>query len=320
MAKPEAPQQFLGTTQFPDAGDLSSYLIHMTSSGEALASILASGHIEARNPFGLAGKRPENAETHKAACFTEAPASEIDRIRRGRFGIAFHRDLIIKAGGQRVWYLNYGTPAWDAFLHEVNRLHAIDDPSRFKELSPYIDMVRPQSYEFDWEREWRVLGGLRFEWEDIAYVIVPGDNLLTFETKPEIGNSFYNAHDMGYEWTGGILTELDDAMEELVSLFHHAFSSPESHLYYDPEDEDGYAWGHYTRWETWEAVEYLFEDRPAQVLIALEEHLDRTSLAWLLDEELNEPPEADEDEDDPRERLRQEFPPEDPNTPDWLKF
>lgn len=319
MAKPDVPQQFLGTTQFPDASDLSSYLIHMTSSAEALASILASGHLEARNPFGLAGKRTENAESHKAACFTEAPASEINRIRRGRYGIAFHKDFIVKAGGQRVWYINYGSPAWDAFLHEVNRLRAIDDPSRFRELSPFIDMVREDSYAFDWEREWRVLGGLRFEWEDIAYVITPDADLLTFETKPKIGNSFYNAHDMGYEWTGGILSELDDAMEELVSEFYAAFSSPESHLNYDDEEEDGYAWGHYTRWETWEAVEYVFDDRPAQVRIALEEHLNRTSFVWLSDEELNEPPDEDED-DDPRERLRQDYPPEDPDTPDWLKF
>lgn len=295
MGKPDVPKQFLGTTQFPGASDLSSYLIHMTSSPEALASILASGHLEARNPFGLAGKRPENSESHKAACFTEAPASEIDRIRRGRYGIAFHKDFITNVGGQRVWYLNYGSPAWDAFLHEVNRLHSIDDPSRFRELSPFIDMVRQDSYAFDWEREWRVLGGVRFEWEDIAYVITPEKDLLTFEPEPQIGNSLYNAHDMDYEWTGGVLSELDDAMEELVQEFHYSFSDPEGHLYYDHEDEDDYAWGHYTRWETWDAVEYLFDDRPAQVRIALEEHLNRTSFVWLSDKELHEQPDPIDD-------------------------
>lgn len=292
MPKPEVPRQLLGTTQFPDAGDLSSYLIHMTSSGEALASILTQGRIEARTPYGLAGKRPENAESHKAVCLTEAPASEISRItaRKSQFGIAFHRDFLIAKGGQRVWYLNYGQPPWDAFLAEVNRLGAIDDSSRFNELTPFIDMVRTDSYAFDWEREWRVLAGLTFEWEDIAYLITPQKGLLEFVEKPEVGSSFYNAHDMTSEWSGGTISELDVAMEGLVQEFHSHFSSAESCLNYDAEDEDGYAWGYFTRWETEDAVDSLFSERPVQVRIALSEHLNGTSFVWVDDEEWDEHP------------------------------
>lgn len=319
MAKPDVPRQLLGTTRFPDAGDISSYLVHMTSSAQALALILAQGHIEARNPFGLAGKRPENAETHKAVCLTEAPASELGRIaaRKSQFGLAFHRDFIVSKGGQRVWYVNYGTPTWDAFTHELNRLRSIDDPSRFNELTPFVDMVRQDSYAFDWEREWRVLGGLRFEWEEIAYLITPQGGLLEFVETPEIGSSFYNARDMEYEWSGGTLTELDGAMEDLVQEFHRNFSTPESCLNYDAEEEDGFAWGHFTRWETDDAVESLFEDRPLQVRIALSDHLNDTSFVWVDDGEWNEPPEV---EDDFEGRIRRDFPPEDPNTPDWMKM
>lgn len=287
--QPEVPRQLVGTAQHPDAGDLSSHLVHLTDSAESLASILTQGRIEARRSFGLVGQRPEHAPTHKAVCLTETPAKELHRFgeRGRRYGVVFKREFILARGGQRVWYLNHGSPAWEAFAHELNRLRAINESLRFFELTPFIDMWKEETYAFDWEREWRVVGDLRFEWEDVEYLVTPEQRLLTFQ-KPDLGSAFWHAHDMEYVWTGGTLTELDDAMSTLVTEFEREFANPEGHLYYDGESEDGYAWGGYTAWSTEDAVDHLFEDRPTAVREALCEHLNQTSFDWLDKDELNE--------------------------------
>jgi hypothetical protein len=49
----EIPEHLLGTQQHRNARDLSDYLVHMTTTPQALASIITSGRIEARKPFGL---------------------------------------------------------------------------------------------------------------------------------------------------------------------------------------------------------------------------------------------------------------------------
>jgi hypothetical protein len=285
---PEVPRQLVGTAQHPDAGDLSSHLVHLTNSAESLASILTQGRIEARNPFGLVGKRREHADSHKAVCLTEAPASELTRFGARRFGVVFTREFIQRLGGQRVWYIDYGTPLWDAFISEVNRLRDIRENSRFFEMTPFIDMVRPGTYAFDWEREWRVVGDLRFEWEDVAYVITESGGLLTFEDQPDVGSGGFNPSEGDYEWSGGTFTELDDAMDALMRQFHGEFEGPEHHLWLDKESEDGFNWGPFKRWETEEAVDHLFRDRPARVRAALCEHLEAESLAWLSRREYHE--------------------------------
>lgn len=284
----EVPKHLVGTAQYPDAGDLSSYLAHLTWTGEALASILTDGRIEARKAFGLAGQNPQHAETHKAVCLTEAPASELTRFQDRRYGVAFTREFVQRLGGQRVWYIDHGAPLWYAFTHEVNRLRDISENTRFFEMTPFIDMVRPGTYAYDWEREWRVVGDLRFEWEDVAYVITPEEGLLTFEDQPAVGSGGYNPKDAGYEWSGGTFTELDDAMNLLMQQFHTEFESPEQHLWLDRESEDGFNWNGFKRWETEEAVEHLFKDRPERVREALREHLNDESYAWLSSREYHE--------------------------------
>src|SRR4051812_13143308 len=62
-----------GSARFPDARDLSEYLVHLTKSEEDLANILLTGHLEARNPFGLGRLVPQVRPIHLSACLTEAP-------------------------------------------------------------------------------------------------------------------------------------------------------------------------------------------------------------------------------------------------------
>lgn len=77
----EVPEHLLGTQQHRNARDLSEYLVHMTTTPQALASIITSGRIEARKPFGIGRSLRMVEDKHKAVCFTEMPLSELDRLR-----------------------------------------------------------------------------------------------------------------------------------------------------------------------------------------------------------------------------------------------
>lgn len=62
-----------------------------------------------------------------------------------------------------------------------NLLKTQDFASPWWRATPFIDMVSPRrSYEFEWEREWRVPGGLRFSFADIAFTW-PGDGQIIDE-------------------------------------------------------------------------------------------------------------------------------------------
>ena len=50
------PRHLAGTPQFPDATDLSDYIVHLTSTAEKLANTLVTGCIGARAAHGLGRK------------------------------------------------------------------------------------------------------------------------------------------------------------------------------------------------------------------------------------------------------------------------
>ncbi len=276
------PHQLVGTAQHPRAKDLSSYLIHMTRTPADLASILVDGCIEARGAFGLAGQDPSRSDSHRCVCLTETPAQEIERFASKRkYGIVFKRAFIIRLGGQRVWYVNYATPAFEALKHEMNRLHNAEVSSRFLELTPYIDMWREDVYAFDWEREWRVNGDVRFEWSDVEYLITENQGLLTVLESPDVGSGYFHPKQQDYIWTGGTLPELDAAVGALAEQFTKEFAEPDEALFHDSEQVDGYAWGGIRHWETREAIESINLGRPRAVIDALEAHLNERSVSWL---------------------------------------
>lgn len=170
----EIPEHLLGTEQHRGARDLSDYLVHMTTSPQALASIITSGRIEAKNRFGL-GRGLDMVEAkHLSTCFTEMPLSELERLRdRGKsWGIAFKREFVLGQGGQRVWYLDIGKSPYQT-LHGLKEaaFENRDWASRVWDITPFVDQRNPGTYAFDGEREWRVVGGLSFDLEDIVVVI-----------------------------------------------------------------------------------------------------------------------------------------------------
>jgi hypothetical protein len=301
----EIPEHLLGTQKHRDARDLSDYLVHMTTSPAALASIITSGRIEARNPFGLGCGLHMVEDKHKAACFTEMPLSELDRLRERRksWGIAFKREFVLKQGGQRVWYLDIDKAPYHA-IHGLKEsaFESRDWDNPIWNITPFVDQWNPEkNYTFDWEREWRVVGGLRFDHEDVVLLIgLDGVDPL-FHEKISIGAPYYDAREETYQWFGDTIPEVGANMDAILEEFHATFLTPDNaEIPWDSEDGD-YAWaGCATPYETEDALEYLLpEGTPWEVLQALANHLNPISVQWAEREEVDSRGDDDDDILDP---------------------
>jgi hypothetical protein len=165
-----------------DWRDMSEYVVHFTkqtadaNAYDAMLSILWSGEIEARNPFGCAlHDCVPSDESQRSACFSEIPLDLLDRLvwRRGsQYGVGFHQEVIIARGGGRVWYLDRDTPHHDAFKALLREARVAGPLHPAWKLAPLVDWVSP-NYHFEWEREWRLPGGLTFAPHDVAFLFMP---------------------------------------------------------------------------------------------------------------------------------------------------
>jgi hypothetical protein len=166
---------------------MSEYVVHftkdipgVTTAYDAQLAILGSREIRAVTCFGTARNYPALADTQRCACFSEVPLDRLDRIvaRRSRYGVGFSQDFLVRAGGARVWYLdNYGNPA-AGFNQVVNQYLTpqVDISSPIWGITPFVDFpgfYGSTEYRFEWEREWRVPGGLRFSTTDVAFLFIP---------------------------------------------------------------------------------------------------------------------------------------------------
>jgi hypothetical protein len=288
----EIPEHLLGTQKHRNARDLSDYLVHMTTSPAALASIITSGHIEARNRFGLGRTLDKVGSKHAAACFTEMPLSELDRLRdrNKSWGIAFKRDFILKQHGQRVWYLDADKAPYKAIYGLKEAAYDNRDwTNPVWELTPFIDEWNPaKNYTFDWEREWRVVGGLRFDLEDVVLLVGLDGVEPLFHEEFTIGAPYYDARDMTYQWAADTIPEVGANMDAILEEFHATYLTPDNaELPWDSEEGD-YAWaGCATPYETEDALEELLPDAPWEVRQSLADHLNQTSGVWASRDEVD---------------------------------
>lgn len=231
------------------------------------------------------------ANKHRAACFTEMPLSELDRLRQRKksWGIAFKRDFVLKQGGQRVWYLDSDKTPYQAIqtLKET-AFDSRDWAHPVWDLTPFVDEWNPvKNYTFDWEREWRVVGGLRFDHEDVVLLIgLDGVDPL-FHEEFTIGAPYYDARNMTYQWDGVTIPEVGANMDAILEEFHTSFLTPDNaEIPWDSEEGD-YAWaGCATSYETEDALEELLPDAPSEVRQALADHLNQISGVWASREEV----------------------------------
>lgn len=163
---------------------MSEYAVHFTKSNgsrdaySVMLRILASGRLMASGPFGAARRLDALGKTQQSVCFSEVPLDRLDRLvaRRSRYGIAFTQQFLKKNGGARVWYVDDGGQVAETIRGMVasRAVSGMDTKDDFWRLTPFIDYPSKEfDYQFEWEREWRVPGDLKFEADDVALLFIP---------------------------------------------------------------------------------------------------------------------------------------------------
>lgn len=165
--------------------DMSDYVVHFAkdhagrTAYDNMMGILSSGTIRAMNPFGIARTFAPDAASQKAACFSEIPLHQLDRLAEARssYGIVFRKDFVIHRGGNPILYAYQNRPVSQA-IRSLMAMGAGDARHPVWRLTPFVDApgtygVSP--YFFEWEREWRIIGDFRFEPENVAFLIIPED-------------------------------------------------------------------------------------------------------------------------------------------------
>lgn len=275
----DVPPELLGYQRDPRWRDMSDYLVHFTDTAASLVSMLTEGFVRQSGPFGWAKNIAEVTDGHRSACLSEIPLDMIDRLisRHGHYGLGFKRDFVTECGGARVWYLDQGGPASQTLFDLVRSLlYAQDFANLLWKLTPFIDNVMPGRYAFEWEREWRVPGGLSFTLDDVAFVITPDGDRHLFEQNPSLDAPLIRPDDQE-AWWFALPQELGDAVDAMVACFLGAFSDPVNHL---PWDEGEYVWI-VDQWMTEEAMEYLFGPLEPTVFERVADYLNGLCPYWV---------------------------------------
>jgi hypothetical protein len=177
----------LGYAGHAEWRDMSEYLVHMTRGRAGLASILTDRRVRAVNPYGAARKSAGLGSTQRVVCLSEIPVDRLDRLaeKRGVFGVAFDRKRLMGRGAVPVWYLPKGVDAQTALFGEVKRLawNQVPDPDHWLwKLTPFIDYpgtydrdARQVTYDWTWEREWRICGDLAFRPTEVEFLFAPDE-------------------------------------------------------------------------------------------------------------------------------------------------
>lgn len=267
----------LGFRGDPKWRDMSDYLVHFTGI-DALYSIVDDGHLEARKEFGWFRSDSATSAIRVSACLSEVPIEQIDRLaaRRGRYGIGFRRDFVQSKGGARVWYAE--EPQTSHLFKAFEEIRN-SDPSRSHamwKLTPFIDSVSA-AYDFTWEREWRVPGGLKFNRADVAFLIIPGTSGPSVYENPAPGTPLLSAE--GVDFWNDAFQALGGPEDKWVDEFLTHFTDPMNHLSWDKE-EDSYYWI-WEKWSTEKAVNTLFSNLDYDAEESLINRLNSISSDWL---------------------------------------
>jgi len=137
-------------------------------------------------------------------------------------------------------------------------------------------LMMPGTYQWDWEREWRVRGDMYFTLDDVAFVITPEsvDELPAFD-----GFYVHPKHDL---IVAASTQPLEEYVEGLVQRFFQTFEDPANSL---PVDDGEYVWI-VSEWETEEAVEELFPEVQESIKTQLVDYLSGVSWSWVRSDEV----------------------------------
>ena len=186
--------------------DISRFMVHLTRDdrGEEhgataranFENMLAIGEITALRPHCLHAKYIPEDKQHRFAvtCFTETPLSQIKMLTRrieGRkiklepYGFAFKREFLLECGAAQVIQVN--SYADNKTVREgFDRMFELVKNSNFCSkmigMIPFLSAMH-ERYDFSWEREWRVLGSVKFDLNDLQFVILPEGNAVDLHFK-----------------------------------------------------------------------------------------------------------------------------------------
>lgn len=174
-----SPRRYVGEVK-PNWADMSPYVVHFTKSSVCASaysnslSILSSMEIQARSRFGLFRT---SIHARPCVCLSETPLGQLSRLaeRRGSYGIGFRKEFIVRRGGGPILYAYKDTPH-AATLESLASAAYGDGENPIWNVAPFVDIpgqYGTSSYFFEWEREWRHVGGLKFAPTDVAFLVIP---------------------------------------------------------------------------------------------------------------------------------------------------
>lgn len=190
--------------------DYSPLLVHLTRDGmdefgnpcvsaeEVLECILNEKILKAYNYFCLFQEdiKSQDNETQnkfRVVCFTETPIDQIDVLLErveGRtkefkpYGLVFTKTYVREKKGNPVFYVDESIfdPFWKLYNDAKGRGFSLEE-NKVLALVNKCD----ESFDFSWEREWRIVGHLEFKLNDIYCGLCPEDEIQNFETLfPEV--------------------------------------------------------------------------------------------------------------------------------------
>ncbi len=187
--------------------DLSKFLVHLTrdydnaSAQDNLVSILKARLIKARNYHCLFKYDIDNVKLNftaklkgkfKTVCFTETPLPQINNLTskiQGRsielkaYGLVFQKDFLIQEGANPAIYINSkGTDLKTYLLSEFRSIFSKirsykklikAKKNHYDAIIQYFSLINiiDDNHDFSWEREWRYIGNLRFDYQNIVAII-----------------------------------------------------------------------------------------------------------------------------------------------------
>ncbi len=176
--------------------DLSTFLVHFTRDKddciayENLVSILKDHCLNAGSKLGTAKDR--DVPNQEVVCFTETPlehawtltgAIQGRQVQLEPYGVVFSKIWARSREVNPVWYVD-ATRGHDWTIKKsIERLvksawDAGDKTNDIFQLTPFIEVMgtwprNKSRKEFWWEREWRKIGDLTFDWSNLVAVIAP---------------------------------------------------------------------------------------------------------------------------------------------------
>jgi hypothetical protein len=188
--------------------DYSPFLVHLTRDGldllgdpavpakDVLEVILDEKTLRAYHYFCLfqddiASQDDKTKNGFKVVCFTETPIDQIEVLTKrveGRtkefepYGLVFTKDYISEKKGNPAFYVKESIfdPFWKLYNDAKGRGFSLGE-NKILALVNKCD----KSFDFHWEREWRIVGDLEFELKNVYCGFCPEEDISYFQKKHE---------------------------------------------------------------------------------------------------------------------------------------